>query len=69
TQQLALIHNNLIYNAKFTFEPIVGETYYLYRKKDETVFLSILAPEECSFNYIGTFRLTANKIWDCLHKV
>ena len=34
-------HNELVYNAKFTFEPIVGEIYYLYKNNDGN-FLSIL---------------------------
>lgn len=59
-------YNNLIYNAKFTFEPIVGEVYHLYRNRKEEPFLSIIAPAECSFDHLGTFRLNADKIWQRL---
>jgi len=30
-----LEYNNLIYNARFNFEPITGEVYHLYRDKKE----------------------------------
>lgn len=59
-------YNNLIYNAKFTFEPIVGEVYHLYRNKKEESFLSIIAPTECTFDHLGTFRLNADKMWEYL---
>ncbi|HBI40918.1 MAG TPA: DUF2452 domain-containing protein [Tenacibaculum sp.] len=56
-------YNQLVYRSKFTFEPIVGETYYLYEAK-EGHFLSILKPFECSFSYLGSFRLDSDKIWN-----
>ena len=56
--------NELVYSASFNFEPIVGEIYHLYRRDDAHTFLSILSPEECSFDYIGSFRLTADKLWE-----
>ncbi|MBQ4820404.1 DUF2452 domain-containing protein [Aquimarina sp. MMG016] len=59
-------YNNLVYNAKFNFEPIVGEVYYLYKNKKEEPFLSIISPSECSFKYLGSFRLNADKMWESL---
>ncbi len=56
-------YNNLVYSAKFNFEPVVGEIYHLYKNKDERPFLSIIAPKECSFDHLGSFRLNADKIW------
>ncbi|WP_047419018.1 DUF2452 domain-containing protein [Cellulophaga sp. Hel_I_12] len=56
-------YNNLVYSASFNFEPIVGFTYYLYRNAAEEAFLSVIAPDECNFDYIGTFKLNADKIW------
>jgi len=55
--------NQKIFNAKFSFEPIVGQTYFLYKKTDGSLFLSILAPTECSFNYQGSFYLNADQLW------
>ena len=56
-------YNNLVYSAKFNFEPIVGKEYHLYRAKDESTFLSLISPNECTFEHLGSFRLTANKTW------
>lgn len=56
-------YNVMLYEAKYSFEPIVGETYHLYKKRDKSVFLSLLNPNECGFNYIGSFRLNSNKVW------
>ncbi|WP_298418351.1 DUF2452 domain-containing protein [uncultured Kordia sp.] len=57
-------YNNLIYSAKFNFEPIVGEIYHLYRDKKQQPFLSIIAPSQCSFDFVGSFRLSADKMWE-----
>ncbi|SNR46941.1 Protein of unknown function [Maribacter sedimenticola] len=59
-------YNNLVYSAKFNFEPIVGKTYHLYKSKDESTFLSLIQPHECNFDHLGNFRLTADKIWEKL---
>lgn len=56
-------YNNLVYSAKFNFEPIVGFSYHLYKDEKEEGFLSVIAPQECTFNYVGTFKLTADKMW------
>lgn len=57
-------NNNLIYNSKFTFEPIIGETYHLYKRDNEETFLSIIAPDQCNFNSLGSFRLNTDQIWE-----
>lgn len=56
-------YNELIYNSKFSFQPIVGNVYYLYKRKNGELFLSILSPKECNFNYVGSFKLNSDKIW------
>lgn len=57
-------YNNLVYSAQFNFEPVVGHTYHLYRNQKHEPFLSVIAPEECNFDYVGTFKLNADKLWD-----
>ena len=59
-------YNNLVYSAKYSFEPIVGEIYHLYKNKTEQPFLSIIDHLECSFDHIGSFRLKVNKMWEKL---
>lgn len=56
-------YNQLIFNAKFTFEPIVGEIYHLYKRQNNESFLSLISPEECNFNLLGSFYLNADLIW------
>ncbi|TVZ08872.1 uncharacterized protein DUF2452 [Cellulophaga sp. RHA_52] len=57
-------YNKLIFDAKFTFEPIVGQTYHLYKRENNESFLSIIKPNECNFNFIGSFYLNAELIWE-----
>ncbi len=57
-------YNNLVYNARFNFEPIVGEEYHLYKNKKEESFLSIISPSECNFEHLGSFRLNTDKMWE-----
>ena len=57
-------YNNLVYNARFSFEPIIGNTYYLYLDKKEEYFLSIISPAECKWNFQGEFRLNSQRIWE-----
>ncbi len=57
-------YNKLIFSAKITFEPIIGEVYHLYKREDGQSFLSIIAPEQCNFNPLGSFYLNAEQIWE-----
>lgn len=55
--------NDLIYNATFNFEPIVGETYYLYIGKNKVNFLSLISPNQWNKECLGSFQLTAEQKW------
>lgn len=57
-------YNKLIFKAKFAFEPIIGETYHLYKKENEETFLSIIEPDQCNFNHLGSFYLNVEQIWE-----
>ena len=64
-----------IYRAKMSFEPLVGDTYYLYLDKKGHV-LSILSPEEFGENklienqmtYMAKVKLLADCTWEVLEK-
>jgi hypothetical protein len=56
-------YNNKVYASKFNFEPVVGETYYLYKNKAGHDFLSIIPSEECNFEFLGAFYLNEDKVW------
>ena len=55
-------YNKLIYEAKFTFEPVIGDTYHLYKRDNGETFLSIIAPNQCRFSALGSFRLNTDQI-------
>lgn len=61
-----LEYNRLVYEAKFSFEPIVGKVYHLYRSKDQSTFLSLILPHECNFEHLGSFKLGPDRTWDKL---
>ncbi len=56
-------YNQLVFNAKFSFEPITGEIYHLYKRENGEAFLSIIAPNQCSFEALGSFYLSAEQMW------
>ena len=53
--------NQLVYNAKFSFEPIIVEIYHLYRDHNGEDFLSLISPNEWNKEHIGSFRLNSDK--------
>ncbi len=56
--------NQLVYSAAFNFKPNVGEVYHLYRDANMAPFLSIINPNECNFDHIGSYRFSSDKIWE-----
>lgn len=55
--------NELVYTAKFAFEPVIGEIYHLYVGKDGSNFLSLIGPLEWNREHIGTFKMNSDKKW------
>ena len=55
--------NELVYKSKFSFEPVIGETYHLFVGRDGGVFLSLISPNEWNREHIGSFRLDSNQKW------
>ena len=56
-----------VYRAKLSFEPIVGESYFLY-KKEKSLLLSMVAPTEWgksgqSLEYVSKVTLLADRTW------
>lgn len=57
-----------IYQASMGFTPLIGHTYYLYRRKDESHVLSMVSPEEWGnripfHSFEGKVRLLADHTW------
>lgn len=59
--------NELVYSAKFSFEPVIGEIYHLYRDAVGVNFLSLIGPDEWNKEHIGTFKLNSDKKWILLN--
>ncbi len=55
--------NELVYQSKFSFEPVIGEIYHLYRGEDGVNFLSLIGPLEWNREHIGTFKLNSERKW------
>jgi len=60
--------NELVYSAKFSFEPIMGEIYHLYTGEDGVNFLSLISPQEWNKEHLGTFKLNSDKKWIILNE-
>lgn len=56
--------NELVYNAKFAYEPVIGKTYHLYYDKQGEVFLSMIGPTEWDKPFICSFTLDSNNKWN-----
>lgn len=58
----------MIYNAKLSFKPNIGQTYFLYQKNDESHMLSLIAPKEWGGagpfkKFIAAVQLLADHTW------
>lgn len=58
----------LIYNAKISFSPVIGNVYYLYEANDRSHLLSMVAPKEWGAripfkNFVAAVRLLADHTW------
>ncbi|MEM6830029.1 MAG: DUF2452 domain-containing protein, partial [Bacteroidota bacterium] len=58
-----------IYQANVPFVPVIGKEYFLYRKKDGTDLISMVAPEEWGDNmpyeaFEAQVRLLSDHTWE-----
>lgn len=53
---------SLVYGSRYSFQPIVGETYHLYKGDD--LFLSLIEPQQWDKEYMGSFKLLTNGKWE-----
>ncbi len=59
-------YNELIHNAQFSFEPVIGQAYHLYLKDSGVYFLSLISPAHCNWDFEGSYYLNAEMIWEKL---
>jgi hypothetical protein len=55
--------NELVYKSEYNFIPVVGETYHLYIRDNDTTFLSLIDPHSWNKKHIGSFQLDSNQKW------
>ena len=60
------VDTKLVYDSDYNFQPIVGETYHLYERKNGSKFLSIISPSDWKQEYVGSFILLNNGTWEKL---
>lgn len=59
----------MIYGAKLSFQPVIGQVYYLYEKKDDAILISMISPAEWGGGsgpfkrFIAKVRLLADHTW------
>jgi hypothetical protein len=58
----------MIYEARLSFKPNIGQVYYLYEKKDESHMLSLVSPKEWGQSmpfkkFVATVKLLADHTW------
>ena len=58
----------MIYEARLSFKPQIGHTYHLYERKDGSLMLSLVAPNEWGgagpfIQFISSVRLLADHTW------
>tara|TARA_B100000287_G_scaffold89470_1_gene81849 strand:+ start:140 stop:532 length:393 start_codon:yes stop_codon:yes gene_type:complete len=54
----------LVYEAEYSFQPLLGEEYFLYERENKNLFLSLIKPTEWDKKYVGSFKLMNNGKWD-----
>lgn len=59
--------NRLCYEASLNFKPVIGHTYYLYRRGTGQAFFSMISLEESGWSgYIGKFKMNTQYAWEQL---
>lgn len=60
--------NEIIFNAEIRMKPVIGQIYHLYKKDNGKYFMSLFAPNECSWGekHQGTFRLNYDNRWELI---
>ena len=57
--------NELIYSqVEYSFQPVVGHIYHLYIRKNESMFLSMIEPNQWKYECVGSFMLDSNNKWN-----
>ena len=63
--------NEIIFNAEMRMKPVIGQIYHLYKKDNGRYFMSLFAPNECSWGekFINSFMLNYDNRWGIINNV
>lgn len=57
----------IIYDSKISFAPVIGQTYYLYEKEDNSHLVSMISPKEwgkkAPYKFLAAVKLLADHTW------
>lgn len=58
----------MIYEAKLNFQPVIGQTYFMYEKRDGNYLLSLVSPREWGGSgpfkqFVSAVKLLADHTW------
>jgi hypothetical protein len=59
----------IIYSTKLGFAPVIGQTYFLYEKEDDSYLISMIAPQEWGSKksyfkkFVAAVKLLADHTW------
>lgn len=57
--------NELIYgHVEYNFIPVVGQTYYLYKRENNSLFMSLIEPTQWKKEHVGSFKLDSSNKWN-----
>ena len=56
--------NERVYESEYSFIPVIGDIYHLYKRDNNTTFLSMVEPSSWNKEHIGSFKLDSNKKWN-----
>jgi len=66
-------HDQTLHRAKCNFKRKPGDIYHLYKKPDDSLYFSMLSPQEwgCSapHSYEGSYRLEADMSWTAVDEI
>lgn len=57
--------NDFVFNqVEYTFQPIIGETYFVYSRENNSYFLSLIEPTFFKkYNFVSSTKIESNGKW------
>ena len=57
--------NKMLYECQISFQPKIGEVYYLYNTERKGTFISLVSPASAFWGgFVGAFKLNSQYAWE-----